>query len=779
MVISLRRHLATPLALFLAALPALTAQPSAEAKPTSDTLNSPASDAPVRADTLVVTATRTAVSVAEAPANVYVVDAARIDQRSAFRLGDALAEVPGLYFRGSPFGINTPGSGQGGVTMRGISDKRTLVLVDGQPVNSAYSTGVNWSSLPLDDIARIEAVPGAFSSLYGGNAMGGVINLITRIPDRREVAVRAGYGGGDVTQSGGSFVYRDVLPHGLAVTLGASYKDNDSYIGDLVVKQPTAGAGTGSIPVTGATPTLSPTGTASYIVGDKGARPWEQVNVFAKLQLAVGPAGRLTAGYSYDRYETGYTPFTTNLRNAAGAPAFSGPVTFNDPAALRFSVAETDFLVLTPSSEDARRFFATYRQLLPGGGSLEFAAARNRLGSFFVSPRTGTATYAAGPGTISDSPSTRDDFSAQFATRLGQRHELVAGVALQENSFHRQNADLALWRDPDHWNAVYYDATGRNHTWGYYLQDRITLTRTLTAYLGGRYDDWTTRGRAMQTPTAAQPTLVTKDATYPSRSETAFSPKASLVWQARSDLTLRASAGTAFRTPTLLDLYAPSFTTKTGPVGVRVTEADPNLKPETLRTAELGADYTLPTKGRVTLTGYVNELRDLLYQKSIISGTANDLNRNINAGAARILGLESTVRQPLGAGFEFGGSLSYTASKLTRNDATPASVGKRLGDVPLKQATASLGWSDARFSADAVARYSSHVFPRTDDLNTSTIDGVMGAYDAYTVVDLKFGVRLTRQLRATLAVTNVLDREYFQFYRQPGRSFYLELAAKF
>ena len=728
----------------------------------------------------VVTATRTAVSVAESPANVYLVDADQIAKRTTFRIGDALAEVPGLYFRGSPFGINTPGAGQGGVTMRGISDKRTLVLVDGQPINSAYSTGVNWSGIPMDDIARIEAVPGAFSSLYGGNAMGGIINVFTKIPDRREVIVRAGGGGGDVPQYGAGFVYRDLLPLNLALTVGASFQDNHSYVGDLIVKTTTAGAGTGSIPVTGAIPTLSPSGAPGYVIGDKGKRPWRQTNAFTKLHIPLGTSGKLTAGYAFDRYETGFTPYTTYLRNAAGAPVALGTVTFNDPAPLRFTLVESEYLVLTPSSEDTRRFYANYDQVLPGGTRLEVTAGRKLFGSFFTSPRTGVATYAGGPGTISNSPSIRDDFTAQFAAKLGAHHELVAGLALQKNSFHRENADLANFRNPDAWTSVYYDATGRNSTWGYFAQDRIALSPSLTLYVGGRYDDWTTRGRAQQKPTADQPALVPANNTYPARGATAFSPKASLVWRANKDLTLRASAGTAFRTPTLLDLYAPGFTTKTGPVGIRVTEADPNLKPETLKTAELGADYTFrASKTHVTLTGYVNELRDLLYQKAIISGTANDLNRNINAGAARILGLESTLRQPLGAGFELSGSFSYTDTEITKNDATPASVGKRLGDVPLLQSSASLGWSNRRFSADLVARHSSHVYPRSDDLNTSTVNRVMGSYDTYVVTDLKVGVQLVRGIRANLSVTNLLDREYFQFYRQPGRSWFLELTSKF
>ncbi len=727
----------------------------------------------------VVTATRTPVSLSEAPANVYVATSEDFAQKNAFRLADVLADVPGLYFRGSPFGATTPGSGQGGLSLRGISNSRTLVLVDGQPVNSGYSGGVNWSAISLDDAARVEVVPGAFSSLYGGNAMGGVINVISRVPDHRELVMHAGYGGGDVPQSGGGIVYRDALAHGFAFAIGVTYRNNESYVGDFVIKSPTAGTAANTIPVTGAIPTLSPTGGASYNIGDKGKRPWDQWNAFAKVYLDVGHSGKLIAGYSYDRYLTSYTPYTSYLLNAAGQQVVGGTVSFSDPTPLRFSVSETDFLVLQPSSESTRRYFTSYSQPLTHGAQLDVSAGYERFANYYVTARSGVGTYSGGPGTLTDSPNTRSDFDAHVTVPLSTNQELVAGAALQLNSLHRRNRDLSQWRDPGSIISTYYDSSGSSQTWGYYVQDRITLAKPLTLYLGGRFDDWYVHGRATQTPTAAQPTLPASDNTYPERHESQFSPKAALVWSANSLLTFHASAGSAFRTPTLLDLYVPGFTTKTGPVGVRVTQADPNLKPETLRTAELGANLTLKGGTRFTVTGYASELRDLIYQKVIISGTANDLNQAINAGAARILGMESTVEQPLGAGFTLHGSVAYTASKLTKDDASPAAVGHRLGDVPLVTSTAALAWTHGRFSANSSVRYYSHVFPRTDDINASTVNGVFGAYDAYAIVNLKLTAALTENTKVSLSLDNLLDRKYHAFYLQPGRTWFLEVSSKF
>ncbi len=728
---------------------------------------------------MVVTATRTAVPALDAPAAIRLIDAAAIEQRNVLRLGDAIGDTPGLYVRGSAFGSTTPGSGLGGITLRGISNSRTLVLVDGQPLNSAYSNAVNWSSIAMDDVARVEVVPGPFSSLYGGNAMGGVIQVVSRPAERREFSARLNVGSGAGDQRGASFVYRDAPARGFSLALGAGYREHDSYIGDYVIKTPTSGAGTGSILVSGAQPTRSPAGIASYNIGDKGKRPWQQENAFVRFQFELRPEAKLAFGYNHDRFDTAYTPFTSYLKNAAGQPVAAGTVTFSDPAPLRFNVAETDYLVLQPSAEGTRRAWASYEQPVADRVTLRLTAGHEHFGTFFVAPRSGVATYSSGPGTLSDSPATRAELEAQVTASLGSRQQLVGGIAWQRNDLHRENHDLVNWRTPNSKATEYYDSTGTTRTWAAYLQDRIALTPQLALYAGARATRWETRGRATQTPTPDQPALVAFTRAYPPRSFSQFDPKASLVWRVRPAFTLRASAGTAFRTPTLLELYVPAYVVKTGPAGVRVTDADPNLKPEKMRSVELGADYALRAGTRLMLTGYQTDLRDLIYQKTVIAGTANDLNRTVNVGAARIRGLESSVRQPLGERWVLSGSVGYTDTEIQRNEISPATVGRRLGDVPLLTATAGLNWSWQRYSLDSHVRYTSHVYTRSDELNANVVNGVFGAYDAYAVVNLKAGAALTRSLRVSLAVDNLLNRTYYAFYRQPGRTWLLDFTTQF
>jgi len=77
-------------------------------------------------------------------------------------------------------------SGEGGavtsVLMRGANSTQTLVLVDGVRANSPYFSGYDFSALTTENVERIEIVRGPFSSLYGSDAMGGVVQIFTRPP---------------------------------------------------------------------------------------------------------------------------------------------------------------------------------------------------------------------------------------------------------------------------------------------------------------------------------------------------------------------------------------------------------------------------------------------------------------------------------------------------------------------------------------------------------------------------------------------------------------------
>lgn len=141
-------------------------------------------------DRVVVTATRTARTVDDTLAAVEVIDADQIARSQARSLPDLLRGRAGLS-------VSNQG-GQGKLTtvfMRGAESDHVLVLVDGVRAGSATSGLVAFQDLPVDLIERVEIVRGPRSSLYGSEAIGGVIQVFTR-RDRGGIAPRAHVGGG-------------------------------------------------------------------------------------------------------------------------------------------------------------------------------------------------------------------------------------------------------------------------------------------------------------------------------------------------------------------------------------------------------------------------------------------------------------------------------------------------------------------------------------------------------------------------------------------------------
>lgn len=134
-------------------------------------------------DEVVVTATKTMRNPREVPASIAVIRSRDIELTSLMQTDDILRFVPGINVNRTT-GIY---SQRPMITLRGLSgdeQSRTLVLINGVPVNTSDEGGVNWNRINQFDIDRIEIFKGPGSSLYGNNAMGGVINIITRKPSR-------------------------------------------------------------------------------------------------------------------------------------------------------------------------------------------------------------------------------------------------------------------------------------------------------------------------------------------------------------------------------------------------------------------------------------------------------------------------------------------------------------------------------------------------------------------------------------------------------------------
>lgn len=157
-----------------------------------------------------VTAGRTPSRLLDTPARALVLDGEWLDATPALTVDDALRQVPGFtLFRRSGSRVANPtaqGSSLRGVGPSGAS--RTLVLLDGVPLNDPFGGWVYWSRIPRVALDRVEVVEGGASELYGSAALGGVVQAFGR-KDDRALAVEAS-GGNEGTGALQAFASRRI-----------------------------------------------------------------------------------------------------------------------------------------------------------------------------------------------------------------------------------------------------------------------------------------------------------------------------------------------------------------------------------------------------------------------------------------------------------------------------------------------------------------------------------------------------------------------------------------
>ncbi|MBN2792793.1 MAG: TonB-dependent receptor [Desulfuromonadales bacterium] len=124
---------------------------------------------------MVVTATKTARSLEDAPGSIEVISAVQIAEMNALSVAEALENALGLVVSSETGRSRAP-------SIRGAKGKHTLVLIDGRRIVAGYGELVDINQLPVSMVERIEVVRGPSSSLYGSDALGGVVNIITKKP---------------------------------------------------------------------------------------------------------------------------------------------------------------------------------------------------------------------------------------------------------------------------------------------------------------------------------------------------------------------------------------------------------------------------------------------------------------------------------------------------------------------------------------------------------------------------------------------------------------------
>ena len=171
----------------------------------------------------VVAATRSAQPLSDVVADVSIVDRETIERSGAAALEDVLARLPGVEI------VRNGGAGStASVYLRGANTEFTAVYIDGIRVDAqGGSGGAPWEALPLDVIERVEVLRGPAGAVYGSDAMGGVIHVMTK---KGEGSARP-----SVSLGGGTYNTRHAstgISGGSAVVdyaIGASYAESDGY----------------------------------------------------------------------------------------------------------------------------------------------------------------------------------------------------------------------------------------------------------------------------------------------------------------------------------------------------------------------------------------------------------------------------------------------------------------------------------------------------------------------------------------------------------------------
>lgn len=738
-------------------------------------------------DDVVVSASKIQQSTVEAPANVSVITASKIEKTNSQRLGDVLtAKVPGLYLRGAAAGNGRPGVSSS-TSMRGQGGflNKIAVMVDGMNMVDAYSGNINWAMVSMEDVERIEVVPGVGSSLYGSNAVGGAINVTTKAPTKKEISLKAGKGFSDSAGQYASALYRNKFESGLGVVFGVSQKDRDGYANEYVLKAPAGVPVAGAVAVNGAIPTTTSAGATTYIVGDKGNNASTEKSIHAKLYFDLTSTSNINAGFAYNDNKSLDGPFRSYLTSAGVAVPVVNAATNLNLNGLKTTIKESDFFGSVPMGNTTLRYFARYDGDILGNAKLNLNAGKVDRDSWNSSAGA-TATLTSGAGTMSSSPNSTTNASAQLSMPFGEKQFIIIGVAAEIGILHQKKYSISNWKDANSKLAVLDQIDAKSTTNSLFVQDQVAVGDKLTVYVGGRYDAWTAGGTGWVGPTGSVPgTFV-----YPDRTDSAFSPKLAGVYQFSDRFSVKSSVGTGFRAPTNYYMFAnPTFSG--GAVGTgKMIYSNPNLKPEKAQAFDLGAEYGFSEGGNVKATFYATKTTDMIYSMTtkvpqytdpVINKVIDYESRQQNAGSSLARGIELAGEYPVLSWLSASGSYAYTDSKITRDQTTanPALslVGKRVIVVPRDMASLALDAKHGDWSGVLSARYVGEQFTMND--NSDVVKDVFTNYSKYTVVDMKVGYRLTNSLKANLMVDNLLNRKYFEYYRMPGRGVTVEIAGNF
>ena len=590
--------------------------------------------------TLVVSAARTAEPPEQVPFSVAMFSGDQLRANPASTADGALRSVPGfaLFRRSDSFSANPTAQG---VSLRGLGPSgasRSLVLLDGVPLNDPFGGWVAWSKVPRESLAGAEVVRGGGATAWGNAALGGIVQLLTESPETRHLL-------------------SDIHPGRLAVAGG----DFGTHSAELAVSQP-VGAGTFQLLARD----FATDGFSLVAPEDRGsldqaaasehrwfAGRWHQT-LTGDLQLTV-------TARTYNEDRNNGTPYQRNSsREDFASVALAAPAgaTFAWHAV---AYAQDQRFASTFSSVNAARTAET-------PASDQFAVPATAFGAAWtgVWKASGDARTSAGLDWRRVRGETREHFTFSAGNFTRER---VAG--------------------------------GTQEVAGLFALHERAIAPDLRATLGGRLDTWReSDGHRRETERATGNVL--RNDSYADRDGVEFSPSAGLVWSAAPGWRVRAAAQHSFRRPTLNELYRPFrvgnvITEANAALGTeRATSAELGVEWSFPRgTGLLGA--TVFWNDLRDAVGNVTLYRGPGSFPIVGFVPAGGLGRQrLNLDRTRVQGFELSARWTPLAALSLTADYLYNDATVREATVAPNLAGKRLAQVPRHVASFGATWSPVK-----------------------------------------------------------------------------------
>lgn len=338
-------------------------------------------------------------------------------------------------------------------------------------------------------------------------------------------------------------------------------------------------------------------------------------------------------------------------------------------------------------------------------------------------------------------PSQAVGFLAQWSRGFGAAHALVAGVEAREV---RGASDELVYVSGRPLSKV--GAGGKERAIGVFVEDIMRLSPKLLLTLGGRFDRWRNQAALSVTSPVNIPGPASATS-FPDRSETAFSPRASLLYNPTEGFSLHASAYRAFRAPTLNELY------RAFRVGNILTLADENLRAERLAGAEAGAGYVSRAKGfSARATFFWMEVARPVANVTLSETPSLITRQRQSLGGTRSVGVEVEADARIDDRWSLSGGYQLTDARVARFPANTALEGLRIPQVPAHTLTFRADYhTPRRYAFGLQGRFAGAQFD--DDLNRFRLERFM-------TLDALASRKLAGGAEVFVAAENLLGTRY-------------------